>query len=174
MDWPTAGIVVGVLSGVSGVILGVVSLYLRWYDNQPRLTLTADFGGGERSFYGGQAGSFLWLDVTNPSPTVESTITRVFLEFRNADSRVEEYHLPQKVMWVGGLTLPQRVQVRDVETFRIDLLTLCRILHDKGYRDRVYVVPKVKDALGNVYKAQGENLIPIDRPGVSVPSIRMT
>jgi len=175
----TIGIVVGVLSGISGVVLGFINLYLRWKDWQPRLHLEADFGGQKtRSFYGGQTKGFLFLDVTNPSPMVESTVTRVFLALSNGNGRVEEFHLPQKVMWVGGLTLPRRIKVRDLATFRIDLQTLCRKLHEKGYRDSVFVTPKIKDALGNVYEAQGETLIPIDPStgpgGVAIPTIRMT
>lgn len=174
----TIGIAVGIFTGISGVVLGCINLYLRWHDAQPRLKLAADFRGENRSFYGGQAKGFLWLDVTNPSPAVESTVTRVFLELRDNNGQVEEFHLPQKVAWVGGLSLPERIKVRDVVTFRIDLLTLCRQLHEKGYRNSVLAIPKVKDALGNVYKAQGEELIPVDPTtgprGVRVPTRPMT
>ncbi len=178
MSAQTIGIAVGIFTGISGIVLGCINLYLRWYDSLPRLKLEADFGGENRSFYGGQATSFLWLDVTNPSPAVESTVTRVFLTLRDNNGQVEEFYLPQRVGWVAGLSLPQRVKVRDVATFRVDLLTLCRKLHEKGYRKPVLTIPNVKDALGNVYDAQGEELIPIDPAtgprGVSIPTIPMS
>ncbi len=173
MTWQTVGIVFGILTGVSGVILGCINLYLRWKDFHPRLNLAADFGGQTRGFYGGQATGFLFLDVTNPSPGVEATVTRVFLELKG-NGRIEEFHFPERVAWVGGLTLPHRIKQRDVANFRIDLITLCRKLYEKGYRDQVFAVPKVKDALGNVYEAQGESLTPIDPTtgprGVGIPT----
>jgi len=82
------------------------------------------------------------------------------------------------VLWVGGLTLPQRIKVRDPYTVQIDLLTLCRQLYEKGYRESLFVTPKIKDALGNTYEPRGRALIPVGpdtgRLGVAVPTIPMT
>ena len=173
--WQTIGIIVGIISGLSGVGLGFYNLYLRRRDLQPQLKLEADFGGENRSFYGGQAKGFLFLDITNSSPMAETTLTRVYLELRSDDGHVEDYHLPLKVMWTGGLELPKRLKVRGIATVRIDLLTLSRQLYKKGYRESVLVSPRAKDALGNIYKAPGETMIPTSGPGgVSVPTTPIT
>jgi hypothetical protein len=138
--------IAGGVGGIAGTVLGVVNLWLRIRENQPRLSVAASL---EPTQEDGETKYRLVITVRNRSH-VPVLVDRLYFEAPHPTQGVSEIRVPEAY---GKRQVPFWLEPRDRERFEVMTQFMFLRMEKKGFGGMFHVTATVIDGGGNRYRS---------------------
>jgi hypothetical protein len=141
-----AGFVVGVAGGLTGTVLGIINLVLRYRENQPRLSVEAEL---EPTQEDGKTKQRPVITVRNKG-SVSVFIDRLYFDAEHPTEGMVKIQIPETY---AARRIPFRLESRDRERFEVAAPFMRERMSRRGFEGLVYVTATVVDGGANGYKS---------------------
>jgi hypothetical protein len=134
------------VGGIVGTALGVINLWLRIREKQPRLSVVAE---QEPTREDGEI-KYRFIVVVRNRASIPVLIDRLYFEAPHPTQGMSEIRVPETY---GGRELPFWLEPGDRERFQVMTGFMFHRMVFKGFEGRVWVTATVVDGGGNRYRS---------------------